>query len=32
MGTMFRGDIDHCVEVAETYGGAVKLTSLFGVS
>jgi hypothetical protein len=32
MRKMFRGGIDNCVEMAETYGGAVKLTSLFGVS
>lgn len=29
---MFTGGIGHCVELAENYGGAVKLTSLFGVS
>jgi len=29
---VFRGSIDYCVELAETYGGAVKLSSMFGVS
>jgi hypothetical protein len=27
---MFSGGIEHCVELAENYGGAVKLTGLFG--
>jgi hypothetical protein len=29
---LFEGGLDYCVEMAEQYGGAVKLQSLYGVS